>query len=448
MKTIMRRTSLALAMAYSATAIAQNPPVREATGAIAGIVRDRDTKQPVAGVQVYVLGGAYGTTTKDNGTYTILGVPAGAYTVIARIVGYSPVETENVVVRADVRRELNVELSAATDERARLTQPLRVRGSLPSAMTSGAPAAVVCATGPGARLGINGMQAASLSWRRLGTETIYSFQSEPVVIEVESWSALRPGDVIQSVNGEPITTRAGADHFGNPPSNADVVIAVRRNGERVEVIAPTCSAQEGPGLYGQVSPAGGGYAGTGAVRGGPGGGQAGGRVGGRSGGISGGISGGGSRASTSGGGVAAGPATPTRPVPTPAELATDSLSEAVALRDFGIVLACGSLCYRARNKAGSLYWRFIESPVVRTLPLPRPNEMTEADWPAVDAIRRGRSAGLHEGVVIERVNGHATTSEQGSLRLSHPAEYYPLNLDIRYSGRTQRVTLRAPEPAR
>ncbi|HKS07699.1 MAG TPA: carboxypeptidase regulatory-like domain-containing protein [Gemmatimonadaceae bacterium] len=80
-------------------------------GTIGGVVRDKFTRQPIEGVQVFVQGGAYGTTTKANGTYTILGVPPGTYTVIARLVGYAPLETENVVVRTDVRREINIELA-------------------------------------------------------------------------------------------------------------------------------------------------------------------------------------------------------------------------------------------------------------------------------------------------------------------------------------------------
>ena len=83
-------------------------------GTIGGVVRDRATQQPLEGVQVYVQGGAYGSMTKANGTYTILGVPPATYTVVARLVGYAPVEIENVVVRTDVRRELNIALAQAS----------------------------------------------------------------------------------------------------------------------------------------------------------------------------------------------------------------------------------------------------------------------------------------------------------------------------------------------
>ena len=161
MNTIMRRTSLALVMAWPATAIAQNPPVQQATGMIAGVVRDRDTKQPIEGVQVFVQGGAYGTTTKANGTYTILGVPAGTYTVVARIVGYSPVETANVVVRADVRRELNIEMRSLDYQVQVQYEPAAV----PMRDITAHVTTESCPTSPGARFGINGLQAASLSWR-------------------------------------------------------------------------------------------------------------------------------------------------------------------------------------------------------------------------------------------------------------------------------------------
>ncbi|HKS04959.1 MAG TPA: carboxypeptidase regulatory-like domain-containing protein [Gemmatimonadaceae bacterium] len=456
MKTLMRRTSLALAMAYSSAAIAQNPPVQQATGAIAGVVRDRYTRQPIEGAQVFIQGGAYGTSTKANGTYTILGVPVGTYTVVMRIVGYSPIEVENVVVRGDVRRELNMEMTSVDAQGQVHTEPAAavLRAGTTTFVGS---AQQTCPSSPGARFGVNGLQAASLSWRRSGTETVYSFQSEPVVIEVESWSALKPGDVILSVNGEPITTRGGADYFGNPPTGSDMVIAVRRNGERIEVNAPTCAAGETT----RPSPArqGGGAGGVtvtspgvvGGVVASPGSatteptrvrGTRGGAV--RAGTQGGGSAGGGSAGSVAAGGITPTPAAPQRPVPIPADIVNDSLSEAVSLADFGVVLSCATACYRARDRAGTIYWRFIDPPVVRTLPLPNPRQMTDADWPVLDAIRRGRAAGLHEGVVIERVNGQAAASEAGSRILMFPAQHYPLNLDIRYGGRTQRITLKAP----
>ena len=467
MKTLMRRTSVALAMAYSATATAQNPPVQQATGTIAGVVRDRDTRTPIEGVQVFVQGGAYGTMTKANGTYTILGVPPGTYTIVARHFAYYAVETTNVVVRADVRRELNVELSASavrptTSPTIELGHRPVVHPVQPQIVTPPGAVTIIattttCPTGPGARFGITGVQSASMSWRREGSQTIYSFQSEPVVVEVESWSVLKPGDVIQSVNGEPITTRAGAVQFGSPPSDADVVIAVRRNGERVELVAPTCAiAQDVPRAGTAPAFAVGGRREGNIAFGGSSASGRGGRVGG-AGGVGVGASAGPRTQGGGGGGVAGGAQRPpardtsatvtveTETIPAkPGDLATDNFTLVVPIESYGVLLACTGGCMRMRTRDGSLYWRFAEAPVIRLASLPNPRDFTQADVPTREAITRGRRAGLHPGGRIERVNGKLATSEEGSKILTFPREHYPLVLDIVYGNEQRRVTLTNP----
>lgn len=73
---------------------------------------NKETKEPIAGVSVTVQGTAYGSITKDNGTYTILGVPPGTYTVVARRVGHGQVTINNVVVSIDVKRPLDIQMSS------------------------------------------------------------------------------------------------------------------------------------------------------------------------------------------------------------------------------------------------------------------------------------------------------------------------------------------------
>jgi hypothetical protein len=80
------------------------------TESITGTITDKDTKQPLGGVIVRVVGTAYGTMSKDNGKYTILGVPPGTYFVRAERMGFEPVEVSNVVVHIDVTRTMDVQL--------------------------------------------------------------------------------------------------------------------------------------------------------------------------------------------------------------------------------------------------------------------------------------------------------------------------------------------------
>ena len=61
---------------------------QQATGTIRGRVTDDATQQPLSGVTVAV--GSRGAQTQNDGRYVIPGVPAGAYSVRARVIGYAP----------------------------------------------------------------------------------------------------------------------------------------------------------------------------------------------------------------------------------------------------------------------------------------------------------------------------------------------------------------------
>lgn len=76
---------LTLIVACSATAVAQAP-----TGTVNGTVRRAGSDAPLAGVQVSIVGTRLGSVTKDDGSYVINGVPAGAQRVSARLIGFAP----------------------------------------------------------------------------------------------------------------------------------------------------------------------------------------------------------------------------------------------------------------------------------------------------------------------------------------------------------------------
>ena len=101
----------------------------------------------------------------------------------------------------------------------------------------------LCPAGPGASFGITSYNCASCGFEA-GDRPRYSFHVEPVVLEATAQSALKRGDVIMAINGQPITTRQGADAFTYPTTGAHTVI-VRRNGERVTVAASvSCGPKE------------------------------------------------------------------------------------------------------------------------------------------------------------------------------------------------------------
>jgi hypothetical protein len=98
-----------------------------------------------------------------------------------------------------------------------------------------------CPVGWGTALGITGLQCPSCAFRRdtSGRQNI-EFFAEPVVLQTLASSAFAPGDIIEAVNGRPITTSAGAEQFVRPPSGTNE-IAVRRGRDR-RVLPVTISA--------------------------------------------------------------------------------------------------------------------------------------------------------------------------------------------------------------
>lgn len=76
------------------------------TGKIAGLVKDKNTGEPLIGVNIVVEGTTFGASTDIDGTFIILNVPPGNYTLVAQYIGYSEVRMENVDVDIDRTREV------------------------------------------------------------------------------------------------------------------------------------------------------------------------------------------------------------------------------------------------------------------------------------------------------------------------------------------------------
>lgn len=69
----------------------------QATGSVVGRVVDRATQQPIAGVQVFVVGTTRGTLTDSDGRYRLGGLDGGQVSVRALIIGYEA-QTQTVTV--------------------------------------------------------------------------------------------------------------------------------------------------------------------------------------------------------------------------------------------------------------------------------------------------------------------------------------------------------------
>lgn len=78
-------------------------PLAAQTGTISGLVSDAGGERPVSGVNIMIYRDAGAMSvgaavSGANGTYRIIGVPAGTYRIRATLIGYAPVTREGVVV--------------------------------------------------------------------------------------------------------------------------------------------------------------------------------------------------------------------------------------------------------------------------------------------------------------------------------------------------------------
>ena len=103
-------------------------------------------------------------------------------------------------------------------------------------------------SGPGAAFGVVAYQCGDcVAQQQGGSSPEWRFHTEPLVLKGEETSVLQSGDVIQAVNGYPITTAEGAEAFTHPASDISVIV-VRRDGRRVTLnarIKASCSTTTG-----------------------------------------------------------------------------------------------------------------------------------------------------------------------------------------------------------
>ncbi len=81
------------------------------TGILEGKVVDKESKEPLIGVSVVIVGTTTGAATDEKGFYQISNVPAGTYDIRFSNVGYQQMLYHGVVVRADLRTRVNIEMT-------------------------------------------------------------------------------------------------------------------------------------------------------------------------------------------------------------------------------------------------------------------------------------------------------------------------------------------------
>ncbi len=90
-------------------------------GKISGRVIDKESKEPLPGVSVQLVGTTTGAATNIQGEFFIINVPPGVHTIKASLVGYGPMEVENLVVSVGLTTDVNFELSTQTIDMGTIT---------------------------------------------------------------------------------------------------------------------------------------------------------------------------------------------------------------------------------------------------------------------------------------------------------------------------------------
>jgi outer membrane receptor protein involved in Fe transport len=86
------------------------------TGKIAGRVTDKETGEPLFGVNIIVQGTTLGDASDMDGYFAVLNVPPGLHSIKASMIGYAPVTVSEIRVRIDETSPINIELVAQAIE--------------------------------------------------------------------------------------------------------------------------------------------------------------------------------------------------------------------------------------------------------------------------------------------------------------------------------------------
>ena len=86
------------------------------TGTIQGKVIDADTKAPLIGTNVVLVGTAKGAATATDGSFVICKVPVGSYVLQFDYIGYEQLKKSDVITRSERITFVNVELKMTAIE--------------------------------------------------------------------------------------------------------------------------------------------------------------------------------------------------------------------------------------------------------------------------------------------------------------------------------------------
>jgi outer membrane receptor protein involved in Fe transport len=89
------------------------------TGKISGVIKDKESGEPLPGVTVQIAGTSMGAATNEKGEYFIVNIPSGTYALKVSAIGYTPVEMRNVLVAVDLTTSADFSLTTQPVELAK-----------------------------------------------------------------------------------------------------------------------------------------------------------------------------------------------------------------------------------------------------------------------------------------------------------------------------------------
>jgi hypothetical protein len=84
------------------------------TGKIAGTVTDKQSGEPLVGVNIVIEGTTLGSATDADGYYAILNVPVGSHSVRISYIGYRDYVEQGIQVNLDLTATVNFQLERTT----------------------------------------------------------------------------------------------------------------------------------------------------------------------------------------------------------------------------------------------------------------------------------------------------------------------------------------------
>ena len=104
---------LSLSCVFFTTWAAEVPSLNSSDANIVGHVIDKEFKEHLAGVTIYLKGTTIGTTTDETGHYYLKNLPEGSFTVVMKSIGFKSIE-KRVVLKKGETIELNFEAEEET----------------------------------------------------------------------------------------------------------------------------------------------------------------------------------------------------------------------------------------------------------------------------------------------------------------------------------------------